>query len=307
MSSTFLVSRCHPTQMKLLGYTAAQQNCASWNAHAHESAQNSADIPCQDDSSTKYNDCQDDDLECPDYAVDTFLWKLNQQKKYFNPNPLARQQMLSVGHPGSQVGTSERFKLLEWLAQVNRKLGFALDTFCLGVSILDRFLSIQPLHLEVLQLAGLSAAFIAAKAEELEPPVIPDLVALCAQTYTHWQFKKMEQTILSWLNFEIYAPTPSFFLAHLIQLEGVKAVWPKEFTRSLLERALCEYEFLKVSPAALAHALFALIRERLYDARIQDKSFSNTEEWAKEVVNEYIFRLVAHVNNNMLSGGIQTY
>ena len=43
-------------------------------------------------------------------------------------------------------------------------------------SLLDRFLAIQPITTDCLQLAGLTAFFMAAKCEEVEPPQISELI-----------------------------------------------------------------------------------------------------------------------------------
>jgi hypothetical protein len=42
--------------------------------------------------------------------------------------------------------------------------------------LIDRFLSIQPLKRDCLQLVGLTAFFVAAKLEEVEPPQISELI-----------------------------------------------------------------------------------------------------------------------------------
>ena len=76
-----------------------------------------------------------------------------------------------------------RRTLLEWLVSVNRQFNYTLDTWCLTVDVMDRFLAKQPIHRDCLQLVGLVAFFIAAKMEETNPPEISELVSLCANSY----------------------------------------------------------------------------------------------------------------------------
>ena len=56
-----------------------------------------------------------------------------------------------------------RFTLLEWLVTVARTLDFSLETWCLAVNYLDRFLCHQQIGKDCLQLVGLTAVWIAAK------------------------------------------------------------------------------------------------------------------------------------------------
>ena len=70
-----------------------------------------------------------------------------------------------------------------------KQFGFTLETWCLSAGILDRFTSARPLAAECLQLAGLAAFFVAAKAEEVDPPDISELVTLCARSYEVKQFR----------------------------------------------------------------------------------------------------------------------
>jgi hypothetical protein len=90
-----------------------------------------------------------------------------------------------------------RKTLYLWLVAVVRQFNFTLETWCITVrcdtlpggrgrvlhfyfsrlcSLVDRFLALRPIRQDCLQLAGLSAFFVAAKAEEVEPPEIRELV-----------------------------------------------------------------------------------------------------------------------------------
>lgn len=73
----------------------------------------------------------------------------------------------------------------------------------LTFSLIDRFLAIQPLYKDALQLGGLTAFFIAAKAEEVDPPTISELIRLCNASYDRNQFQLMEFIILSRLKFQV--------------------------------------------------------------------------------------------------------
>ena len=88
----------------------------------------------------------------------------------------------------------------------------------------------QPLDKNCLQLAGLTAFFIASKLEEIDPPEIPELVSLCAATYKPVNFKHMEVIMLSKLRFELATPTSGFLLQHLAVVED-EIEWPHDLAR----------------------------------------------------------------------------
>ena len=142
-----------------------------------------------------------------EYALDVYSWKCKQQRSFFVFHPLSAQ---------SHITPAMRLTVLKWLLEVNRQFNYQLETWCLTVNILDRFLAVQPLHHDNLQLASLTAFFVAAKLEEVDPPEIPELINLCANTYERSQFKYMEFLLLSQLDFKLSAPTPLFFLNYLV-------------------------------------------------------------------------------------------
>lgn len=194
-----------------------------------------------------------------EYAVDVYLWKRQLQSKYYVFNPLSNQDA---------VTPRARASLIKWLAAVNRQFNFSLETFCLTVRLLDRFLSIQKIELDILQLTGITAFFLAAKQEEVDPPGISELNSICADAYETKQFRWMELIMLNILDFELLSPTSAFFLHFLVDFEYLTEAWPAEFSRALLEAALCEYEFSQATPSDLAQAAFEAVGERLLDPEI---------------------------------------
>jgi len=200
-----------------------------------------------------------------EYAIDVYLWKCSIEERF------QAKDIFKFQH---DVTPEMRHVLLNWLVSVYRQFQFALETWCLMVNIFDRFLSIRPLNKDCLQLVGLTAFFIAAKQEEVEPPEISELVSLCAKSYEARQFLLMEVIILTHLNFQLMAPTLNFFVFHLVELETEhksesehqmqdsdcsiekEKEWPMELTRKLIERTLCEERLARIPYSLLAHALF---------------------------------------------------
>ena len=75
--------------------------------------------------------------ECGDfmeYAVDIFGWKKSIEDN-FQPGEWENVQ--------SEVTSTMRMSLLSWMVDISRELEFSLETWCLAVNYLDRFLESQ--------------------------------------------------------------------------------------------------------------------------------------------------------------------
>jgi len=191
--------------------------------------------------------------ECEDfmeYAVDLFAWKKSLEKAY-QPSSWMMVQ--------AEVTACMRIALLEWMVDVSRSLEFSLETWCLGVNYLDRFLCEQPISKDCLQLAGLSALWLGAKQGELTPPCIFELVALCSDSYTATNFKHMELIMLVKLKFNLAAPTVAFFMNNLVVIEG-ESDWSWDLSRHLVEMVLQNQEFAQMRPSKVAYAVFSVLK-----------------------------------------------
>lgn len=191
--------------------------------------------------------------ECEDfmeYAVDIFGWKKSIEFDYV-PGYWEQVQ--------SEVTPRMRLSLLDWMVDISRELEFSLETWCLAVNYLDRFLETQLLSKDCLQLAGLTTLWLGAKQEELNPPSTEELVALCADSYSTMNFKHMELIILAKLKFSLAAPTPAFYLSHLVAVEDEKD-WPEDLSRHLVELVMEDHILARLSPSKIAHSIYKVIK-----------------------------------------------
>lgn len=186
-----------------------------------------------------------------DYAVETYFWKRSLEDCY-KPQDSSPLQI--------DITPNMRQTVLSWLARVCRVLGMSLETFCLTVNFLDRYLCIQPLDRDILQLAGLTALFIASKQEETVPLKIRDLVMLCEESYTPVNFRNMEWIMLRELNFYLTAPTSAFLLQLLVEVMDIEN-WPTDLTRHMIEMMLCDSRLSKLNPSEIAHRLYDFIQD----------------------------------------------
>jgi len=108
----------------------------------------------------------------------------------------------------------------------------------------------QPLSKDVLQLVGLTSLWLGAKQDELCPPSTEELVSLCADSYSSMNFKHMELIILARLNFNLVAPTPAFYLSHLVAVEDERD-WSEDLSRHLIKLVMEDHILARVSPSLI--------------------------------------------------------
>lgn len=153
-----------------------------------------------------------------------------------------------------------RRKLLDWLYRVNCQFAFHFDTWVLTASILDRFLSAQPIEKDVFQLAGCAAFLIAAKHEERFPPKISELVDICARCYNKIDFLKMEQIMLVVLEWNILTPTVNVLIREVSLIQNVKDFNP-HFVTNMIKKIIFHKTMAYLPPSKVTKIplLFNLI------------------------------------------------
>ena len=111
-----------------------------------------------------------------------------------------------------------RIILMDWLIEVTDEYHLKFESYFLGVSICDRYLSKKPnIPRSKLQLLGITAMNIASKLEEIFPPSISDYIYISDNAYSATQMCEMEIDILQTLEFNLYQTTVTDYLSDLNQ------------------------------------------------------------------------------------------
>ena len=92
------------------------------------------------------------------------------------------------------------------------------ETLYLTINILDRYLSIKEIKKSQLHLLGVTALLISTKYEEIYPPELKDLLNLSENKFTKEEVLKMENEVLSTLEFNFMAPSALRFLERFRKL-----------------------------------------------------------------------------------------
>jgi len=192
-------------------------------------------------------------------------------------------------HPKSvSITVQHRRKLLDWLYRVNLQFGYHFDTWVLSSSLLDRFLSAQPIEKDIFQLAGCAAFLIAAKHEERFPPKISELVNLCAKCYWKPDFLKMEQIMLRVLEWSIQTPTVNGLVheVFLTQQQKCEKNFSPQFLTQIMKKIIFHTNLAYMPPSKVA---FTLLTASDHYAEVEDvdKTFKYLLYLLKQEPDDY--------------------
>ncbi|KAG9488168.1 hypothetical protein GDO78_007784 [Eleutherodactylus coqui] len=152
--------------------------------------------------------------------------------------------------------------LIDWLVQVHMRFRLAQETLFMTVSILDHFLQANPVPKKLLQLAGVTAMFLACKYEEIYCPAIGDFAFVTDHTYTKSQIRNMEMQILRVLKFNMGKPLALHFLRRASKISEADAEL-HTLAKYLIELALLDYDMAHFPPSQVAAAAFHLSQKVL--------------------------------------------
>lgn len=209
-----------------------------------------------DDELMAVADDTDDPQDVCEYAADIY-GRLGRDEAFHrrpHPNYMKAQPDLDASARASSV---------DWLVGVQMKYKLKTETLFLAVSILDRFLATRRVRRRDLQLVACTAAFIAAKFEEIHPPEVRDFVFITNQACRKEAVLAMEVTMLTALEFCLCRPTAAHYLQRYQRERDCSEA--QSLLQYLLELALLDLRMTRFSPSLQAAAA-ALVSSRLVNS-----------------------------------------
>ncbi|KAL2318484.1 hypothetical protein Fmac_032360 [Flemingia macrophylla] len=162
------------------------------------------------------------------------------------------------------VNSNMRGVLVDWLVEVAEEYKLVSDTLYLCVAYIDRFLSLNALSRQRLQLLGVAAMLVASKYEEIKPPEVEEFCYITDNTYSKEEVVNMEADILKALKFELGGPTVKTFLRRFSRVgqEGVDTsdLHFEFLSCYLAELSLLDYNCVKFLPSFVAASVVFLAR-----------------------------------------------
>jgi len=129
------------------------------------------------------------------------------------------------------INRKMRAILIDWLIDVHCKFKLVPATLYLTVNSIDRFLSLQIMVRQKLQLLGISSMLLASKYEEIYAPETRDFVYISDNAYSKEDIFNMEILICTTLDYVFHIPSPLIFIAE----------WSKVFNASQEEIIFASY------------------------------------------------------------------
>ncbi|KAL6452524.1 CLB2 G2/mitotic-specific cyclin CLB2 [Candida maltosa Xu316] len=200
----------------------------------------------------------DDPLMASEYVNDIFTYfydlesrMLPDSQYLFKPNSLLKPRMRSI--------------LVDWLVEMHLKFRLLPESLFLAINIMDRFMSIEIVQIDKLQLLATGSLFIAAKYEEVFSPSVKNYAYFTDGSYTEEEILQAEKYILTKLNFDLNYPNPMNFLRRISKADDYD-VQSRTLGKYLLEITIVDYKFIGMKPSlccASAMYLARLILEKV--------------------------------------------
>ncbi|KAL7130574.1 hypothetical protein ABFS83_13G143100 [Erythranthe nasuta] len=172
------------------------------------------------------------------------------------------QSPLLMNYMGNQKEITPQMRgiLINWLVEVHLKFDLMQETLFLTATLLDRYLSLESIKKNEMQLVGLTALLLASKYEDFWHPRVTDLVSISAESYTRDQMLQMEKTMLKKLKFRLNEPTPYVFMLRFLKAAQSNHMKFEHLAFYLIELCLVEYEALSYKPSMLCASAIYVAR-----------------------------------------------
>ncbi|XP_020399222.1 cyclin-A3-2 isoform X2 [Zea mays] len=151
-------------------------------------------------------------------AVAPYVGDIDRYLRSLEVEPLRRPSHSYFQDIQKNICPKMRAILVDWLVEVAEEFKLHAETLHLAVSYVDRFLTMNVVARNKLQLLGVTALLVAAKYEEIESSKmkVKRYTDITDNTYTKQQVVKMETDLLKSLSFQIGGPTVTTFLRQFI-------------------------------------------------------------------------------------------
>lgn len=201
----------------------------------------------------------DDPLMALEYVQDIFL--------YFYELELRMLPDASYLTTQKHLKPKMRLILVDWLVEMHLKFRLLPELLFLAINIMDRFMSVEVVQVDKLQLLATGSLFIAAKYEEVFSPLVKNYAYFTDGLYSEQEILDAEKYILKVLKFDLNYPNPMNFLRRISKADDYD-VQLRTLGKYLLEISVVDYRFIGIKPLLCCAAAMYLARLILYKAPV---------------------------------------
>lgn len=159
----------------------------------------------------------------------------------------------------TQLKPRMRSILVDWLVEMHQRFRLLPETLFLAINIMDRFMSLEVVQIDKLQLLATGSLFIAAKYEEVFSPSVKNYAYFTDGSYTEDEILQAEKYILTILNFDLSYPNPMNFLRRISKADDYD-VQSRTLGKYLLEITIMDYKFIGMLPSLCSASAMYIAR-----------------------------------------------
>lgn len=224
-------------------------------------------MPCNERALTEYtgDDCEID----VDQTCLTIQAMIGQEKKWYKIPDYLKDIPVLNELDQKTVDQKVRFMVAQWTFQLAEACDYGVETSCLAMSCLDRFLSTTGGYFVLLnpaefQKAALTSLYIAVKMNEFEVLGPNNIALLSRGQHTAEDIEQMEVYVLQSLEWRVNPPTALSFVRLYLQLvpnvdqkyhDMLTDVAESQIRQSILDYDLCRVPTSKVAFASTMNAI----------------------------------------------------
>jgi len=121
----------------------------------------------------------------------------------------------------TKINETIRSTLIDWIIQIHYNFKLLPETLFLTVNIIDRYFAKNNMSKREVQLVGVAAMLVAAKYEEIYPPLLKDFVFISDNSCSAAQILDMERKILFAMDFDMQLTSSYRFLERFSKLAKI--------------------------------------------------------------------------------------
>lgn len=236
------------------------------HTHSHDTrGASGADIINSDLTHGKYKKSKKTEYEWQDLDEEDFDDPL-MVSEYVNDifpylHELEKKTLPDAGYLLKQTNMKPRMRsiLVDWLVEMHQRFRLLPETLFLAINIMDRFMSVEVVQIDKLQLLATGLLFIAAKYEEVFSPSVKNYAYFTDGSYTEEEILEAEKYILTILNFDMSYPNPMNFLRRISKADDYD-VQLRTLGKFLLEVTIVDHKFIGQLPSLCSAAAMYIAR-----------------------------------------------
>ncbi|KAL5606152.1 hypothetical protein BROUX41_006080 [Berkeleyomyces rouxiae] len=227
----------------------------------------------------------DDPLMVAEYANDIFEYL-----REIEPDTLPHPDYMDVQ---DDLEWKTRAILVDWLVEVHTRFHLLPETLFLAINIADRFMSQKTVHLERLQLVGMTAMFIAAKYEEIISPSVSSFRELAEGGFTEEEILSAERAILATLDYNMSYPNPMNFLRRISKADNYD-IEARTIGKYLMEISILDHRLIGYPGSLLAAGAMYLAR-LILDRGEWDETLAFYAGYSEEEIEPIVSTMVDYM------------